>query len=313
MDSLWALADAVDLDLLGRFAYMLALVAAGFVARRLGLLTDARNDRLGQFAFYVLLPALVFTSTYDKRLNELISVELVVGLALVLGTVVCLSWLLNRSDDTAIKSVAIVQSYHGNMGFFGVPVVAATLGSAAAGTASVILGIAALVHVPLTVLTLVTVNDAEANIVGELRSVATNPVLLTLLVGLGFATLGQGIPAAADTGLGWLSTLALPVALLAVGGSLDPQGHEIPLSRTGVVVGLKVLAMPLVAYLVFTGLGTDTLTRNAALVMFGAPTAVSTYVYATELGGDAAFASVNVFATTVASIVSLFFLLLVIT
>lgn len=301
------------MDLLGRFAYMLALVAVGFGARRLGILTADRNDRLGQIAFYVLLPALIFHSTYDKRLGELISVELVVGLLAVLGTLIALSWTLNRGDDASIRSVAIVQSYHGNLGFFGVPVVAATLGSAAAATASIILGLAALLQVPLTVTTLTTVNDAEANIAGELRSIATNPVFLALAVGLGFATVGQPISAGADTGLGWLSTLALPVALLAIGGSLRPTGNEIPLIRTGTVVGLKVLAMPLIAWLVFSTLGVDTLTRNVGVVMFGAPTAVSTYVYAAELGGDEAFASVNVFATTVASIVSLFVLLSLIT
>jgi len=52
--------------------------------------------------------------------------------------------------------------------------------------------------------------------------------------------------------------------------------------------------------------------RNAALgrlafyvllpALIFAPTAVSTYAYATELGGDATFASLNVFATTVAAL-----------
>jgi len=313
MELLERVAAVVDLGLVGRFAYMLTLVAVGFVARRLGVLTADRNDRLSQVAFYVLLPALIFHSTYDKRLGELISVELVAGLLVVLGTLIALSWTLNRSDDASVRSVAVVQSYHGNLGFFGVPVVAATLGSAAAATASIILGLAALLQVPLTVTTLTAVNDADADLARELRSVATNPVFLALAVGLGFATVGQPIPGAADTGLGWLSELALPVALLAIGGSLRPTGDEIPLIRTGTVVGLKVLAMPLIAWLVFSGLGVDTLTRNVGVVMFGAPTAVSTYVYAAELGGDEGFASVNVFATTVASILSLFVLLSLIT
>jgi len=313
MELLEQVTGSVDLGLAGRFAYMLALVAAGLVARRIGVLTDHRNERLGQVAFYVLLPALVFSSTYDKRLGELISVDLVVGLVVVMGSLMALSWLANRGGSPDVRSVAVVQSYHGNFGYFGVPVVAATLGSAAAATASVILGLGALLQIPLTILVLVRLNETEADLAGELRNLATNPILLTLAVGLGFATLEMGIPAAADTGLGWLSTLALPVALLAVGGSLDPQGHEIPLYRTGVVVGLKVLAMPLIAWLVFAGLGAETLTRNAGIVMFGAPTAVSTYVYAAELGGDSAFASVNVFATTVASIISLFVLLTLIT
>jgi len=297
------------MDLVGRFAYMLVLVVAGFGARYYGVLTSERNDRLGQIAFYVLLPALVFHSTYDRQLTELVSVELVVGLLAVLGTLIGLSWLLNRDGDASIWSVAVVQSYHGNLGYFGVPVVAATLGSAAAGTASLILGLVALVQIPLTVLTLILVNDAAADLRGELRHIATNPIFVALALGLVVATVGQSIPPAADTGLGWLSTLALPVALLAVGGSLDPIGEEIPLDRTGRVVSLKVLAMPLIAWIVFSGLGADTLTRTVGVVMFGAPTAVSTYVYAAELGGDEAFASVNVFATTVASILSLFVLL----
>lgn len=297
------------MDLLGRFAYMFSLVAVGVAARRLGVLTAARNERLSQAAFYVLLPALVFVSTYDEDLDSLLSLELVAGLVAVMGVLVALSWAVNRSGDTAVRSVTIVQSYHGNMGYFGVPVVAATLGSSAAATASVILGLGALVQIPLTILVLVTLNDADADLRDELVSVATNPVLLTLAVSLGVASAGLGVPAAVDTGLGWLATLSLPVALLAVGGAMELGDLDVPFTRTGTVVALKVLVMPLVAWVVFTGLDVDTLTRNAGVVMFGAPTAVSTYVYAAELGGDAELASVNVFATTVAAIVSLFFVL----
>jgi predicted permease len=39
--------------------------------------------------------------------------------------------------------------------------------------------------------------------------------------------------------------------------------------------------------------------------MFGSPTAVSTYVYANELGGDERFASIAIFATTLASLATL--------
>lgn len=297
------------MDLLGRFAYMFSLVAVGVAARRLGVLTATRNERLSQAAFYVLLPALVFVSTYDEDLNRLLSLELVAGLVAVLGVLAALSWVVNRGGDNDVRSVTVVQSYHGNMGYFGVPVVAATLGSTAAATASVILGLGALVQIPLTILVLVTLNDADADLADELYSVATNPVLLTLAVSLGFATANLGVPGAVERGLGWLATLSLPVALLAVGGAMELGDIDVPLTRTGSVVALKVLVMPLVAWLVFTGLGVDTLTRNAGVVMFGAPTAVSTYVYAAELGGDAELASVNVFATTVAAIVSLFFVL----
>jgi predicted permease len=289
-----------------RFGFMLALVVLGFVARRRGVLSERRNEALGQFAFYVLLPALIFASTAEEDVASLLSVSLVVGLVVVLGALLALAWLANRGGADDRRSVALVQSYHGNLGYFGVPVVAATLGSTAAATASVLLGLAALVQIPLTILVLVSINDADATVGAELRSVATNPILLTLTASLAFASLDWQVPGVVDVGLGWLSALALPVALLAVGGSLRATGYADSVGRTGRVVALKVLVMPVLAWAVFGLLGVDALLRQTAVVMFGAPTAVSTYVYATELGGDATFASLNVFATTVTALGTLF-------
>lgn len=297
------------MDLLGRFAYMLLLVAVGLGARRFGVLTGARNRRLSQLAFYIFLPALIFTSTNDRRLGAILSVELGAVTVATITILLALAWVVNLGGTDETRSVALVQSYHGNLGFFGLPVVATTLGSDAAATASVILGLGALVQTPLTVLVLVSITDADATLASELRSLATNPVLLTLGLALAFSTLGVSVPTAVDAGLGRLSTFALPTALVAVGGSLDVVTSDVPLGRIGRVVGLKTVVMPLVAWLLFSGLGVDPLTRNAGVVMFGAPTAVATYIYAAELGGDERFASVNVFATTVAAIGSLFVLL----
>lgn len=297
---------ASDVSLAERFAFMFALVVLGFAARRHGVLTEARNEALGQLAFYVLLPALIFASTAEEDVAALLSLALVAGLLVVLGAVLALAWIANRRGADERRSVALVQSYHGNLGYFGVPVVAATLGSTAAATASVILGLAALVQIPLTILVLVSINDADAAFGAELRSVATNPILLSLAASLAFASLDGSIPGVVDVGLGWLSALALPVALLAVGGSLRATGYGDSVGRTGRVVALKVLVMPVLAWVAFGALGVDALVRQTAVVMFGAPTAVSTYVYATELGGDAAFASLNVFATTVAALGTLF-------
>lgn len=292
-----------------RFAFMFALVAVGVAGRSAGVLTGTRNERLGQAAFYLLLPALVFVSTYDENVAELLSLRLVVGLVAVMALVMGLAALANRRGADDQRSVALVQSYHGNLGYFGVPVVAATLGATAAATASVVLGLAALIQVPVTILVLLTMNDADATLGDELRSVLANPILITLAVGLAFATADLAVPGAVDDALGALAALALPVALVSVGGALDPTVDATALTRSGTVVALKVVAMPVLALAAFTALGVDAVVRNTAVVMFGAPTAVSTYVYATELGGDARFASLNVFTTTLAALVSVFLFL----
>ncbi|SFR98563.1 hypothetical protein SAMN05216559_2056 [Halomicrobium zhouii] len=291
------------MDLGVRLLYMLSLLAVGLAARHVGLLEATRRDRLNAVAFYVTLPALIFLSTYDQPLGTLLSPELLAGLWVVLFAVVGASWLVHRrTDPRSTRSIAMVQSYHSNFGFLGLPLVAVTLGSAAAGRGSIILGIGALTQVPLTVLLLVSMNDAEASLGSELRSLATNPVLIALALGLIASVYSLSVPDAAQTGLGWLSDLALPLALVLVGSALEMRMPDSDWQALGGVVGLKVFLMPVFAFVAFTALGADPLTRNAAVVMFGAPTAVSTFIYASELGGDAEFASVAVFATTVVSV-----------
>ena len=285
-------------------AFMLALLAAGVTARRVGMLTPRRRDGLTDAAFYLALPALVYSSTYAQPLGEVLSVRLVAGVVGALALGIGLSWLVHRRRaDPAGRSVAVVQSYHANLGFLGLPLVAATFGAGAveAGKASVILGVGALVHVPATVTILSLVNDADADLASEAISLLRNPVLVALTAGLASAAVGWAPPATVATGLSWLAELALPLALLGVGASLALDGTAIDYPTVGAVTGTKLLAMPLIAFAAFSALGGDPSTIRAGVVMFAMPTAVSTFVYASALGGDDGLASVNVFATTVAS------------
>ncbi|MFC6757105.1 MULTISPECIES: AEC family transporter [Haloarcula] len=286
-----------------QLGFMLVFLAIGAAARSVSLLTASRTETLTAVAFYVALPALVFASTFDRPLGELVSPALLVGFWTVLAATVAAGWIVHRRRESdARRSVAIVQSYHGNMGFLGLPLVAATLGGEAAAIASVVLGLGALTHVPVTVLTLIRINDSDASLSGELRALATNPVLVSLSAGIAASVGGVGVPAPMVTGLDAVATLALPLALVCVGAKLDTELSLSTLRPTTGVVLLKVVWMPVLAWAVFSALGVGSTALSAAVIMLGVPTAVSTYVYTSELGGDAAFASMNVVVTTVASL-----------
>ncbi|QLC34897.1 AEC family transporter (plasmid) [Halarchaeum sp. CBA1220] len=298
------------MDLAVKILYMLALLGAGFGARRVGVLTAGRADSLTTFAFYVALPALVFDSTAATALEDVLSVAMVAAFLVVLLGVAGIGWLVHRRVPTrAARSVAIVQSYHTNFGFLGLPIVAMTLGSAATAKAGILLGIGALIQIPMTVVLLTSMNDADASLRDELAGVARNPVIAALLLGLGFAAFGVPVPGPASTALGWVSTLALPAALLSVGASLTLSLDGVDVSTVGSVVALKVLLMPLLGLAALSLLTSDIATVQAGSVMLAMPTAVSTFIYANELGGDARLASTNVFVTTVCSLGAVFVIL----
>ncbi|MCU4925806.1 AEC family transporter [Halobacteria archaeon AArc-dxtr1] len=285
---------------------MLAVLLAGIGLRSRGVLDARRTDRVNAAAYYVALPALIFVSTYDQAIGELLSPALFGGLLFVLGVTVALSWLIhhrrNPSAGADVRSVAIVQSYHSNLGYLGLPLVAATLDAEATAIASVILGTLSLVQVPLTVTVLATLNGAETQLAARLRGLLKNPVIAALLAGLVAGPIGVEFPGTAVTVLDAVGSLALPLALLCVGASLKLDLPSVDVEAAGTVLALKLAWMPALAWFVFTVLTVNTSTLAAAVVMLGTPTAVSTYVFTSELGGDEAFASLNVFTTTVASI-----------
>ncbi|SFR64641.1 AEC family transporter [Halogeometricum limi] len=291
------------MNVVSNLVYLLAVLGVGFGARRVGVLNDARANYLTQFAFYVALPALVFGSTSTQSLEEVLEPRLVVGFWVVLLVVAALGWAVHRNESSpAVRSVAVVQSYHCNLGFLGLPITAAVFGGVVTAKASLVLGVGALTQIPLTVGILALVNDADADLRRELRGFLTNPVMAALVLGFCVSALGLTVPASVSAGLDAVAQLALPVALLAVGASLSFGGPSVDVSTVGSVVVLKMLVMPAVALVTFSALSADLSTTRAGVLMLAMPTAVSTFIYATELGGDGNLASVNVFATTAASV-----------
>jgi len=290
------LALLASMDVLIRLCGLLVVLLVGTGLRRGGILNASRTERLNAATYYIALPALVFTATYDQDIAAIITPRLVGGVVGVLLVTAAIAWLLNRRRDVpARQSVAMIQSYHSNLGYLGLPLVAATFDAEVTAIASVVLGIGSLVQVPITVLILVTINGADTRLVDRLAQLATNPVLLALLAGIAVGSLGLPVAQPVTVALDGLAALALPLALLCVGATLDVDGPSVDLGATGSVVGLKLVVMPALAWLAFSALGVGTSTFTAAVVMLGTPTAVSTYVFANELGGDSEFASLNVF------------------
>ena len=298
------------MDVFVRLFGLLVLLLVGTGLRQSGLLDQARTSTLNTVAYYGALPALVFTATYDQDIASLLTPALFVGVVGVLLATATLAWVVNaRRDVPARRSVAMVQSYHSNLGYLGLPLVAATFDAEVTAIASVVLGIGSLTQVPITVLLLVMITGVETHLRAQLAALATNPVLIALLAGIAFGSLGIGVDPTVVIGLDILAALALPLALLCVGATLRVDGPSIDWEATGSIVGLKLVVMPALAWIGFSALGVGAATFTAAVVMLGTPTAVSTYVFATELGGDSEFASLNVFASTLGSVGSLFVLI----
>lgn len=137
------------------------------------------------------------------------------------------------------------------------------------------------------------------------RELARNPLILSTGAGLIANLLGLQLPEAVATTLQRIGLAALPLGLMAVGAGLQLGGLRSAPSLAAGILGIRHLAMPLVAFGLVLLL--DLPPAQAAIVIaFSAlPTASSCYVLAARMGGDGPYVAGLVTVSTLVGMFSL--------
>ncbi len=290
-----------------------ALLVAGFLAESLGILPPSLVNILNKGAFYVALPALVFHSVYSRSLGEIYSPVILLVFCSIIFLVLVVSFLVFREMDGRERwSTLLVQTYHGNLGYMGLPIVTFAFGEMAGAKASFLLGFVSPVQISLTVILLVYLNQTEADIREQLKQILINPVLILLFTGILFSYFGLSLPTLPDRIISYIGEAALPMALLGVGAKIRIGGYRDDLRAISSVTVMKLVVMPLLGLIFLNLLGVDLLSLRAGILMLAMPTAISTFIYTSELGGDPKLASLNISFSTLTSLftISVFLIIL---
>lgn len=285
------------------------LLLLGFISKEVDILNSKRVSILNMIAFNILVPAMVFQSTSESSLSEIYSPTLLLGFYLVFFSTLFISFLLYmRSKNNAKRSVSMIQSCMGNLGYMGLPILSATFGQKAVAQASMLLGLAVIIQLPLMMGLLIYFNSAtrsNSSLRKELQDMFLNPIIFALVLGTLASHFGVMYPEVVGTLLSYMGTIALIIAMLGVGASLELTKTEQEVEYFFPVVMLKLLFMPALGWAVFSWLGAPSLTLQTGVLLLGMPTAVITFVYTEELGGNEQLASFNITSTTLFSLLSI--------
>jgi predicted permease len=139
------------------------------------------------------------------------------------------------------------------------------------------------------------------------RELAKNPLFLATLVSLGWNLAGLPVPAPVGAFLSRLAEAAIALGLLAVGAALKLRGalgHD-GRGAAGYFLAVKLLAMPVIAWLVARWVGLAGVYFDVALAFAALPTASSAYILAQRMGGDGARVAWLISASTLLGMVTL--------
>ncbi len=291
-----------------------ALVVLGAGLLRLGFYGDAMRRGLDRLVYWVCLPALILQVLLDaptigggpwRMAGVLLTATVVVMLLAYL-----VAWAF-RVDRPAVGVLAQA-AFRGNLAFVGLPVIALALGDDSGGGG--VLARATLVFAPLVILYNVLGvvglvafgHKLDASLPWKmLRSLVSNPLLIACVVGQAAWSMRVEVPEVAIRTLGLLGQPAAPLALISLGGAVVsyPLGHRLGLAT--VAAALKLAALPLITWWLAGLVGLSAEDRMIAMVFAACPTAVASYVLATQLDGDEPLAAACIVVTTVGSAVSL--------
>jgi predicted permease len=225
-----------------------------------------------------------------------------VGDLLLVGTsatliAILLAWIAarllglpQRSHGTFMQGV-----FRGNLAFIGLPVVLyAFAGSdSAEGSALLAFGPMVVLYNFLAVLVLLFAGGVAKR--GMMRTVAyrllTNPILIACLAGLLFSLADISLPSLVQRTLAAIGQMALPLALICIGGTLHTTRLRGSLRHAFIGSLLKVTLVPALGLLLAWWVGLSAEHTRIVLLLLACPTASVSYVLVRQLQGDEALAS----------------------
>jgi len=304
------------MQIIDSLAPVVLLIGLGVFLVRISFVKREMLKGMNDLAYWIGLPTFIFYSLATvplktAALGPMLAVFLT-GTAAALGGGFIAVRLLKQ--PIASRGTFLQATFRGNLAFIGLPIVVFTASGLPDADPQTMQELAVLTLAPMMVIynvvAVLLLYGSQTGFSGELvaktlRQVATNPLILASVAGIAVALAGWTFPNFLDRTLEALGRLALPLALLSIGGSLVTVPVRGSLAAAGTASLLKVGVAPLIGIGAGIALGAPSEVLLVAAIYLSCPTAAASYVLARQLGGDEALAASTIVISTLLSLISL--------
>jgi malate permease and related proteins len=283
------------------------VMALGYFLKYIGIISEAFISIGTKITFSVAIPCMVFSNIVGASIKETFDL----GLALFAVIATSGSFILLRLivphfiKESPQWSAYIQGAFRSNYLILGFALL-----NALGGTPALTKGAMLFVFMgPLyNVLSVLVLAEAQKGSSGHnvLRSIYTNPVIISTALAIILALLGVKLPLAISSPIDMLGDMALPLSLLTLGATISFQHGYTKISQAISASLIKVFFIPLVLIPVSCLLGFRVTDIIVCLVLFASPSAVSCFPMAYQMGADHRLTGMIVALTSTFAILTLF-------
>jgi malonate transporter len=286
------------------------LVASGYLAGRLGLVTQASSTALNQFVYAFALPAMLFVAVYRGSLDEILGSGGFIA-AVVLATMAtaaagfALSYFLVGASPAESTLRALNASF-ANTGYLGIPLVSLAYGERAALPAALATVATNFVSFALAIVCLeLFVSPRRGGVRRALGGVARSPLIWPILLAIVLVALQVRVPVPVERFAALLAAAAGPCALFAIGLFVSQLSIRAGAAASWQTSVLKLALHPiLMALLAYQVLSVDPFWAKIAVVCASLPLGATAFVLAQRYKLLEAETSTGAVISTAASVVT---------
>ncbi|MCD7059169.1 AEC family transporter [Pelagibacterium xiamenense] len=301
------------LSVLNVVAPVFALIALGYAAVRLRIYPREGVGGLISFVNTFAAPCLLFramlTVDFGAAFNPAIIGSFYLGavLMMIFGALAARR-IFGRSPGEAV-AVGFAAMFT-NTVLVGLPIMQRAYGEDAMPVVYSIIGL----HAPLLMTGGMLYMELARRDGGKLstallqgvRSAVTNPLLIGIALGVAGNLLGIRLVGVLEDTTLLLASSVMPVALFGLGGALNEYKLAENLSQAAVMSALKLIAHPLIAWVVMVPiLGVDPHIARYGVLLAGMPTGINAYIFATYYSRSIDVATNTILLSTVASVITI--------
>lgn len=291
------------------------MVAIGFGAAQLGLVTEKASDGLAEYVFNLALPVLIFRTLSGAQLPHAQPWGYWISYFAGAFFVFALAMLAARRLFGAGHQESVIHGFaagQANTVFVGVPLILKAYGEEGAVPLFLLIAI----HLPIMMIAATVLLEggagfSRASVLRLLKMLALNPILVGIYAGGVAQLLGvhaSGIPRQL---VDLLAASATPCALVALGLSLRHYGVSGDMRPPVLISFLKLMVHPAAVYLLTLVLPMPRVWAGVAVLFAAMPSGINGYLLAQRYGVAVTTTTSAVSLSTACAVVSVAFWLLV--
>ncbi len=281
------------------------IIAVGYFAKKRKIINEVFVDVTSRLVFQISLPVFIFLEISELDLSQVFNVDQILFITLSTIITYLLIWagttpFIKNPED---KSAFIQGAFRGNYAIVGLALISNLFGNDALGKATLILAFLLPVYNVLAVIVLtVPKHQGKINFISMFREIILNPLILAVVFALPFSYFKLKLPEIFITTGNYFADLALPLALVGIGGSLNIENlkRASTLAFSSSIIKIVVLPLLLTFLAIFLGYRNDDL--GIMFIVFACPTAIASFVMADVMGANSKLAGNIIMITTLGSV-----------